>query len=91
MRRKRFHANRRAGTGIPDLTALPVTVVLGVTHGPGVKGLEGVAIGTALTAIHLVGSVVAVAAHAVLRGQVAAHAADAELAAAPAAGHPAAD
>lgn len=37
------------------LTALLVTVVLGVTHGPGVKGLEGVAIGTALTAIHLVG------------------------------------
>jgi aquaporin Z len=37
------------------LTALLVIVVLGVTHGPGVKGLEGVAIGTALTAIHLVG------------------------------------
>ena len=37
------------------LTALLIIVVLGVTHGPGVKGLEGVAIGTALTAIHLVG------------------------------------
>jgi aquaporin Z len=37
------------------LTALLIVVVLGVTHGPGVKGLEGVAIGTALTAIHLVG------------------------------------
>jgi aquaporin Z len=37
------------------MTALLIIVVLGVTHGPGVKGLEGVAIGTALTAIHLVG------------------------------------
>ena len=37
------------------LTALLVTVVLAVTSGPGVKGLEGVAIGTALTAIHLAG------------------------------------
>ncbi|HET9172207.1 MAG TPA: aquaporin [Actinospica sp.] len=37
------------------LTALLIVVVLGVTTGPGVKGLEGVAIGTALTAIHLVG------------------------------------
>jgi aquaporin Z len=37
------------------LTALLIIVVLGVTTGPGVKGLEGVAIGTALTAIHLVG------------------------------------
>ena len=37
------------------LTALLITVVLGVTSGPGVKGLEGVAIGTALVAIHLVG------------------------------------
>jgi aquaporin Z len=37
------------------LTTLLVSVVLGVTSGPGVKGLEGVAIGTALTAIHLVG------------------------------------
>lgn len=37
------------------LTSMLVFVVLGVTHGPGVKGLEGVAIGTALTAIHLVG------------------------------------
>lgn len=30
-------------------------MVLSVTSGPGVKGLEGVAIGFALTAIHLVG------------------------------------
>jgi aquaporin Z len=37
------------------LTAMLVFVVLGVTHGPGVKGLEGVAIGTALTVIHLIG------------------------------------
>ena len=37
------------------LTALLVLVVLSVTSGPGVKGLEGVAIGLALTAIHLVG------------------------------------
>ncbi|WP_307846785.1 aquaporin [Actinospica durhamensis] len=37
------------------LTALLVIVVLGVTSGPGVKGLEGVAIGTALTVIHLAG------------------------------------
>jgi aquaporin Z len=37
------------------LTAVLVLVVLGVTHGPGVKGLEGVAIGTVLTGIHLVG------------------------------------
>lgn len=37
------------------LTALLVLVVLSVTSGPGVKGLEGVAIGFALTAIHLVG------------------------------------
>lgn len=37
------------------LTALLVFVVLSVTSGPGVKGLEGVAIGLALTAIHLVG------------------------------------
>jgi aquaporin Z len=37
------------------LTALLITVVLGVTTGAGVKGLEGVAIGTSLTAIHLVG------------------------------------
>ena len=37
------------------LTALLVLVVLSVTGGPGVKGLEGVAIGFALTAIHLVG------------------------------------
>lgn len=37
------------------LTSVLIAVVLGVTHGPGVKGLEGVAIGTALTAIHLVG------------------------------------
>jgi aquaporin Z len=37
------------------LTTLLVLVVLSVTSGPGVKGLEGVAIGFALTAIHLVG------------------------------------
>ncbi|WP_326855520.1 aquaporin [Actinocrinis sp.] len=37
------------------LTALLVLVVLSVTSGPGVKGLEGVAIGFAFTAIHLVG------------------------------------
>lgn len=37
------------------LTSLLVAVVLAVTHGPGVKGFEGLAIGTALTAIHLVG------------------------------------
>jgi len=112
------------------LTALLVTVVLGVTHGPGVKGLEGVAIGTALTAIHLVGipltgtsvnparslgpaifatnnalsqvwlfivaplvgSIAAVVVHAALRGRAKVpHAADAELAAAHAASHPAAD
>jgi aquaporin Z len=37
------------------LTALLVFVVLSVTKGPGIKGLEGVAIGFALVAIHLVG------------------------------------
>lgn len=37
------------------LTAVLVFVVLSVTHGPGVKGLEGVAIGTVLAGIHLVG------------------------------------
>jgi aquaporin Z len=37
------------------LTTVLVLIVLGVTHGPGVKGLEGVAIGTVLTGIHLVG------------------------------------
>jgi len=37
------------------LTALLIFVVLSVTSGPGIKGLEGVAIGLTLTAIHLVG------------------------------------
>lgn len=37
------------------LTALLVLIVLSVTSGPGVKGLEGVAIGLSLVAIHLVG------------------------------------
>lgn len=37
------------------LTAVLVLVVLGVTHGPGDKPIAGLAIGSALAAIHLIG------------------------------------